>query len=132
MENKQDLAVLEKQLKILNKRLLSNTQLSVSEQEAEYLIKGFATELIDKSWVLDKNRNITYAKIYGVQAKEQSNGRYLWIYLFYNNSLYKCYNLKLAFDIIDELKKICELERKINRISKRITNRENLLQISSN
>jgi len=132
MENKQELVVLEKQLKVLNKNLQSRNNLFVMEHEALYLMKGYATELIDKVYLLSTNRKTAFAKIFGVEAKDQSNGRYLWIYLFYNDSLYKCYNLRSAYEITEELKEINELERKINKLSKKIAAKEKLLQISSN
>lgn len=132
MENKEELAILEKQLKVLNKNLQSRNQLFVMEQEALYLMKGYATELIDKVFLLNKNRAATFAKIFGVEAKDQSNGRYLWIYMFYNNSLYKCYDLRSAYEIIDDLKVFNDLDRKIDKLSKKIAAKEKLLQISSN
>lgn len=132
MENKEELAVLEKQLKVLNKNLHSRNHLSVMEQEALYLMKGFATELIDKVFLLNVNKKTTFAKIFGVQAKDQSNGRYVWIYLFYNNSLFKCHNLKIAYEVIDDIKEINNLERKIDKLSRKIAAKEKLFQISSN
>ena len=132
MDNEEELAVLEKQLKVLNKNLQSRNQLSVMEQEALYLMKGFATELIDKVYLLSINRKTAFASIFGVEAKDQSNGRYVWIYLFYNNSLFKCYNLKIAYEVIDDLKELNNLERKIDKLSRKIAAKEKLLQISSN
>lgn len=132
MDNKEELAVLEKQLKVLNKNLQSKNQLLVMEHEALYLMKGFSTELVDKVYLLNKNRVTTFATIFGVEAKDQSNGRYVWVYLFYNNSLYKCYNLGFAYEIIDDLRELNNLEIKIDKLSKKIAAKEKFLQISSN
>lgn len=133
METKdQKLTAIEKRLRSLNKSLLTQNHLNLVEQEAEYLMKGFATELIEKVYILDENRSMAYAKVYGVIAKDQSFGRYVWIYLFYDEHLYKCRDIKSVYDLIDVLKEVNQLKREVVRINKRLIVKEKLLQISTN
>lgn len=123
---------LEKRLRVLNRSLLSENHMRLDESEANYLMKGHATELIEKVWLPNTHHNSSYAKIYGVQAKDNTNGRYLWIYLYYRGSLYKCYDLKRAFDLIDRLREVNQLETKEIKVNKKIVAKQKLLQMSSN
>jgi hypothetical protein len=127
-----ELDLLEKKLRVLNRSLLSENHMHLDESEANYLMKGYATDLIEKVWLPNTHYNSSYVKIYGVQLKDKTNGRYLWIYLYYRGSLYKCYDLKRAFDLIDKLREVNDLETKEIKVNKKNAAKQKLLQITSN
>jgi hypothetical protein len=85
---------------------LSHNRLSLCQQEAEYLLKGAATELIEIKTLYELP-----FKIYGVVGSDQTYGRYVWIYVYYNESLWKCYSLEDAFDLKERIKEYQELEK---------------------
>ena len=127
-----ELEMLEKKHRLLQRKLLATNQLNLIENEAMYLMKGHATELIDKVWIPNRHISSSYAKIYGVIGKDNSNGRYLWIYLYFDENLYKCYDLKKAFELSEKLKEFNELEMKIFKLNKKNTIKQKLLHMSSN
>lgn len=133
METKDnELELLEKKYRMLQRKLLSSNQMNITENEADYLMKGYATELIDKVWILNRQITSSYARIYGIVRKERQGGRYIWIYVYFNETLYKCHDLKSAFELTDKLHEFYGLEMKIFKLNKKNVIKQKLLQISSN
>lgn len=84
------------------------------DNEANYLLGGNATELLD-SICLDYSTG-ERAKIYGIVAANREKGRYVWIYLYSHNRIWRCHSIPGAYKIIEKLKEYNEaykLEKKL-------------------
>jgi hypothetical protein len=73
-----------------------------------------------------------YACIHGVCAANRLSGRYLWIYLTYRHQLWKCYNIKDAFDLIERTKSHNQLEDEYLRECHKPTPNRRLISASDN
>lgn len=83
------------------------------ETEVNYLMGGYATELIDVVYLPRVYERDADAKIYGVVGKNQNRGRYLWIYLYHSHNLWRFHSLKDSYKLIEKLKQHYELEKKV-------------------
>lgn len=129
----EELECLEMKIRSLWRSISSNNCLWISgESEAKYLLNGHATELIQKSWLPCFYEREAYSKIYGVIATDNSDGRYGWIYLHYRNHIWKCCNIRQAFEIEDKLKKHNEVEEKKYRLRKKLESRKRLITVCNN
>jgi|GEM_PF-4526566 len=129
----EELECLERKIRGLWRSISSNNCLWISgEAEAKYLINGHATELIQRSWLPCIYERESFSKIYGVIAADNSNGRYVWVYLYYRNHIWKCHNIRKAFEIEDKIKKHNEVEVKRYRLSKKIDAKKKLITVCNN
>lgn len=113
--------------------ITSNNCLWVSnDREAEYLISGHATELIEKIWLPCVYDNETYLKIYGVVAADRSEGRYVWIYVHYRHHIWKAHSIRHAYEIENKIKHHNKLEQKKYRMQRRLESRQKLIPICKN
>lgn len=137
--------VLYKKYKLLRKNFRS--YLDIQPNEAKYLMSGYCTELVDEITIVyrkytekdDKKFNdsphLYKAKIYGVRAKDNSSGRYCFIYIYFRYYLIKCNSLDAAYELIPIIKeqnilndKIIALEHKsyeLYRKQKKIASESN-------
>lgn len=114
--------------KLRSLRCRFDNSLNVSPNEANYLLSGHCTELIDMISVRDRkyteeddkklndSPHDYYAKIYGVVAANQSKGRYCYIYLHFERFVIKCWCLEAAYSLIPTLKECCKLSDKISKL----------------
>ncbi len=103
----------------------------VGEKEAEYLMSGDATELIQSVFMPD-NEYHSHAKVYGVIAADTSRSRYLWVYLFYWNHLWRCGDLETAYKLIERIKQYNTLRKSIKKLERTIERQQKLLLQSVN
>lgn len=123
---------LEKQKTTIWKALTDhNNCLFLNENEAMYLMKGHATDLIDLIEVKSVY-NINEIKIFGVQAADKTRGKYVWVYLYHRHRLIKCRNLTDAYAKVRLINENNELEFKILRLEKKLKVQQKLLQVCDN
>ncbi|GAA4460346.1 hypothetical protein GCM10023093_02820 [Nemorincola caseinilytica] len=128
-----ELLSLEKRIRNLLSYILATNNLYVgSEKEAKYLLDGHATELIQKiklPLIYDKNASL---EIYGMIAANQSNGRYVWIYLYYWNKIWKCNNLESAFEFINKYREYYKLHEEKELYLRKAESKRKLLEVTKN
>ena len=93
-------------------------------KEVEYLMGGRATELIEKVRVCYGSSCFAVAEIYGILAADQTNGKYLWVYLVFKNHFWKCKSLRNAYEIIGEVEEHHKLEEKLVQLRKSLRSRK--------
>jgi hypothetical protein len=125
--------MLERKTRGLWRSISSNKCLWISgEQEAKYLLSGHATELIQSTWLTCVYERDASSKIYGIVAADKSNGRYVWVYLYYRHHIWKCNTIRQALEIEDKIKKHNELEMKKCRLSRRLEANKKLITVCNN
>lgn len=86
--------------------------------EAEYLLRGHATELFDVR-IIYQNRgdeaSRRTANIYGIVGANQSWGRYFCFYVSYSTRIWRCMNIKLAYHVVEQLIELEEINEKIKK-----------------
>ena len=101
-------------------------------REAEYLLCGYASELIDKIWLPCVYETNAYSQIHGVVAADRSEGRYVWIYVFYRHHIWKCYNIRFAYELIEKIKEYNKLEEQKNKLQRKLDSKKKLITICDN
>ena len=97
-----------------------NTLCIFNESEAIYLLQGHASELINTETIEFTNKGESKrAKIVGIVAKDQSEGRYLAFYLHYKFHIWRCFYLREAYDIIDGLIELANVRGEIAKAEKK-------------
>ena len=102
--------------------------LSFSRNEIKYLMSGHATELISMHRIMfahsikEVKEQDTWDKayIYGVVANDQTKGKYVWIYLYYDCSFWKCQDITHACAMINELREYEELDYKLSKAENKL------------
>jgi hypothetical protein len=106
-----------KELIALNRKItgawksLSYGSLWVQEKEVEYLMSGRSTELIERIKFYSKP-----VDIYGAVAANRDNGRYVWIYVYFDHHLWKCHNLNAAFDLAKKISAFIDGEHELKKM----------------
>lgn len=133
MQKNTELLSIERKVRGAWTSITSNNCMWISgEREAHYLLKGHATELIDKVWLPQHYQDKAYPEIYGVVAANQSDGRYVWIYLYYRHHLWKCNDIRKAYDIIEKIKEHDKLEKKERVMRRKFMSQQKLLSVCKN
>jgi len=130
--NNPEIQEIEKELRILSRRLDAGNCISCSENEVNNLMSGHATDLIDTVYIFTQSEGKNYVRIYGVVAQERKTRRYVWVYVYHYYRLWKCHRIEDAYEIVQKVKDKVRLEEKISKLTRVINNKQNRLQISSN
>ena len=115
-----ELTTLERQVRGLWASITSGAMWVSGKSEAEYLIGGHTTDMIEKTWVPNWCERYAHAFVYGVIAADKSEWRYVWIYLFYRHHIWRCHNLKEAIKLIKRIEVHNKFEQKLRRLERRL------------
>ncbi|MEZ4723009.1 MAG: hypothetical protein R2813_14130 [Flavobacteriales bacterium] len=97
------------------------------DKEVNYLLGGHATELIEKIWLGHSYYEYRNAEIYGIVAADRHRGRYVWVYLYYGHHLWKCHDVKQAFDLANKIKAYNFEKGKLRKLDNRMDRNRKLL-----
>lgn len=102
MEIKEEFTTARRKANGLRSSIFSGAIWVSGDSEANYLVGGHATELLDK--VCFNYSTGKSAIVYGIEAAQKDRGRYVWIYLYFHNHIWKCHDIPKAYKIIERLK----------------------------
>ena len=97
--------------------------------EAEYLMSGGVTELVESVWIPSVFERDAHARIYGVVAQNRKANRYVWIYLYYRNHIWSCWSIKEAIQLVDKLKEHENLRKGQEVLERKLKREENKLKL---
>lgn len=114
MEANESHKIIRRKVTGMRQSLYSNSIWISGEREANYLMSGHATELLDTISLSFSDSE--KARVYGVVAADRSKGRYVWIYLFCFHHLWHCHSISDAYKIVEKIKAYRELQMKENKL----------------